>query len=181
VVALARPRGKQMRHVVLGDDVQLAIASQATGKRRSAVHEIELPQHLDQLSRGLRLAQEVASHDDAVLEHTKIASEQHAVLRGRNGDNLVVGTVIAILRVEAREPEVSSEPTKMDVGDEARLGLRRWLEANGITDVEYPDPRIHRNAIAIADAVPEVHGPAVHNEQVYLRMRNAEPLDEILD
>ena len=67
------------------------------------------------------------------------------------------------------------------VGDEARLRLRRWLEADGIADVECPDQRIYRHAIAITEAIAEVHGPAVHDEQVNLRMRDAERLYEVLD
>jgi hypothetical protein len=37
------------------------------------------------------------------------------------------------------------------------------------------------HAIAIAEAIAEVHGLAVHDEQVNLRMRDAERLYEVLD
>jgi hypothetical protein len=52
----------------------------------------------------------------------------------------------------------------MHVGDEARPGLWRWSKADGIREVERPDRRIHRNAIAVADAVAEAHRLAVHDQ-----------------
>jgi hypothetical protein len=45
----------------------------------------------------------------------------------------------------------------MDVGDEARRGLRRWPEARSIAKIERSEPWIHRHPIAIAEAVSEVH------------------------
>ena len=70
-----------MLHGIRCDDVQAAVASQARGKRGSAAHQIEVAQHLDHLSPGLRPAQEVASHEVAVLEHSDVASEQYGKTR----------------------------------------------------------------------------------------------------
>ena len=44
----------------------------------------------------------------------------------------------------------------MNVGDEARLGVRGCVEADRIAEVERPDQRIHRHAVAIAETVAEV-------------------------
>jgi hypothetical protein len=52
----------------------------------------------------------------------------------------------------------------MDVGDEAWLGLWGRSEAHGFAEVERPDQRIHRNPIAVADAVAEAHRLAVHDQ-----------------
>jgi hypothetical protein len=49
-----------MPYAVLGDDVQPAVASQAAGEWCSVGHEIELPQHFDQLSRAVAVANAVS-------------------------------------------------------------------------------------------------------------------------
>jgi hypothetical protein len=69
----------------------------------------------------------------------------------------------------------------MDVSDEARLDLSKRLQAEHLADIQHLHPRIHRDTIAIADVVTEIHWHAVDNEQIDLRMRNAERLDDILD
>ena len=48
-------------------------------------------------------------------------------------------------------------------------------------EIERPDHRIHGHAVAIAKAVAEIDWPTVDNEQVDLRVRDAQRLYEILD
>jgi hypothetical protein len=54
-----------------------------------------------------------------VLENADIASEEDTVLGGRGLNNLVIGMVIAIRRVEAGKSEIRREPAKMHVGTNA--------------------------------------------------------------
>src|ERR1035441_10856215 len=68
----------------------------------------------------------------------------------------------------------------MDIKHELRLPQRLRPETQHRSDIDRFEDRVHRYAIAIADQAGEVRRLAVHQDQVYLCMRNAYALDHVL-
>lgn len=170
-----------MLDAVLPYALQSAVASETAGERQGERNEIEPAQHLDKLSSGLRLADEIPPRDRTVLERADIAREQRAILGARDRDQRPVVTVIAVFRVEACEPKVRRDPAKMDVGDKAGFDLQSRADTIDIAEIDRTERRIRGHTVVVANKIREVHGPPVDDKAIDLRVGHAKRLDEILD
>jgi hypothetical protein len=169
-----------MLHAIFRHRVQRAVAPQTARERRGERDQIEAPQHLEKLLSRLGLTNEIAPDDRAVLEDADVTGEHRSTLGGRDGDDLVIVVVVAIRGVETGETEIRRESPKMNVSDEARNGLRGRPETDSIPEIDRAEGRKYRDAIAVAHAISKIHGLAADDEQVDLRVRHAEHLDEVL-
>jgi hypothetical protein len=72
---------------------------------------------------------------------------------------------VAVVRgVEAEQTKMPSEPTEMRIRSESRLAQRFRPYACDRPDFKRLEHRVHRDAVAIADTIGEIHGFAVDDE-----------------
>jgi len=117
--------------------------------------------------------------DDAALEERAIARQENPPFTVRRLRQVRIVRIGSIDRIEAEEPQTSSERPQMDVGDKADLVERRRPHASHRRDVDRRESREDRNAIGLPDDMIERGRDTIDDDQVDLGMRNPETLDEI--
>jgi hypothetical protein len=152
-----------------------------TSREGLQIERAKTPEHFHQLTLRVRLPDEVAVGHGASLQKTVIASQQNPVFAlGQFDERSIVG-VIAVGGVQTGQAQASRQLAQVDVGDEPGLFERPRSHAGQRADVECREPRKNGYPIAASDGVVEAHGNVVDEDQIDLRMGDAEAFDEILD
>ena len=92
-------------------------------------------------------------------------------------DELVVGPVVAISRVEACQPQVACQLAQVHVGRETHPAQRARPHTSRRGDVQRLEHRVHAHVLAVLHRVGEVDRPSFHQDQVDLGVRHPQTLD----
>ncbi len=117
--------------------------------------------------------------DDGTLQQPAVAGEHDAPLVVADLGKLCVRIVAAVEGVEAEHPQQAGQPPQVPVQHKAACG---WViaEAPQAADVQRREARIDADAVPRREPHPPAHCLPVHEDQVDLRMGNAEGLDGVL-
>jgi len=164
-----------------GDGLQGVVAAQAAPERTDVLEQTKSAYDLADLQLGVEGADAIPVCQGAAHQQPPVAGQQDAVLIQGNLHQLVILVIVAVPRVEAQNPQVSSQLAKMVIQDEASFGAEGivpWISAG-------PDIRrregMNVDPVPILDFVSKIHRSAVHHDPGNFRVGHSQGFNQMLD
>jgi hypothetical protein len=155
------------------------IAFQAARKRLQSAAQIQCLDDLGQLLFRLGAPQPVPVAHALLFKDPDIPCQDDALLSQRLVDDVRIVPVAAVGTIETQHPQVARQFAEVHVEDEPRAAQRLWPQAQQRADVETLKHGVDRHALAPFQAMGEVHGSAIDQNQVDRRVRHADGLDHV--
>lgn len=89
-----------------------------------------MAQYLNQLLAGLSRSQAVAVRDDAAFEQTAIAAQQNPFLTAGKMGHFLIGVIIAVERVKAKQAQVNCQLAQVDIQHQTGFVQRLRAQAD---------------------------------------------------
>lgn len=163
------------------DLLQDSVAAHTALEGLYAFLQVKMVDDLMQLITGMILPNTIPIGHRISLQQPAIAREQNAPLLMRDPGKVLIAGAVPIQAVKTQHTHVCRQPSEVRIEDEAHCLKLRGAYIHQRGDIQTAKARICAHPIPVLKRVIKADGHAVDQDKLYLRVRRAQSLDDVLN
>ena len=139
------------------------------------------PKHFEELFLRAGASRTIPIHDLTALKQFSVSGEKYALLLTRNTGKMLVLIIISIIRVKAKEAQISRQATEMRVQDKFHGPQPLRTDFRLMRKIDRIKQWIHTYSVAIGKGIMEPDRLAVYQNQIDLWMRHTQRFNRVFN